>query len=192
MTSDQLDSFFDAACTTWLVDAKRIAPIREAWERRFADLDAQTFAFALERAEERHTRYLPTIPQILEIYREVDRAAANRERNHRNASGGDSAAERELTACECHREAQYFAKRAAEIHAERGDAGRTAFARWFERLAEYYASQAQRIVAGQGMEPPPKIGDVLRAMGIGTPDRQQEARRRERLERDADADAYSA
>lgn len=193
MTKEQLDQFFEEACTTWLVEPKRVVKIHEAWDARFLHLDAQTFNFALRRAEERHTRYLPTIPQILEIYREVDRAATSREKSNRLLSDrSGEAVDRDLTASECHREAEFFTRRAAEIRAEGGGADRVAFARWFEQLGEFYAAQAPRVASGARMDPPPKLTDVLAAMGIERADRGRERERAAHRRKLEDAEAYAA
>lgn len=193
MTAEQFDRLFNDAVVIWGVAPERIGKLRPVWEDRFRGLDFQTFNFTLRRAEQEHTRYLPTIPQIMAIYRDIDREATNRERNNRLAAERGSASEdRELTASECHREAEFFARRAAEIHAEQGGRDRTAFARWFERLAEYYARQAPRVASGLRMEPTPKLTDVLQAMGIDRPDPRQEARRQAQLDRERDAEAYAA
>lgn len=166
MTGDQFDDFFEDAMATWSVATERIPKLREAWESRFLGADAQTFNFTLRRAEEIHTRFLPTIPQILALYREIDRQATEREKSNRLLSERRSAESETLTSSECIDHADYFARRAVEIRTQESHRpNATGWAAWFESLAAYYRRQADRVRSGAPMERRPLIDEILGLMG---------------------------
>lgn len=201
MTPQQLEDFFTDACVTWNVPETRIPQLRESWGKRFEDLDHVAFTVAMQRAEEHHTRYLPTIPQILALYRDVDKQANNRAKSNALLADRAASPDRDLTAAECDEWHREFTRLAHENTIDHRFGPAHWLTKQHHRFAAYYAAQRDRRRAGQHQQPMHEwLGldaptnpttEILASVGaLGNGDPAREAARAASLRADAEADSW--